>query len=135
MTTQDSNRKIVEAYVAAFNRGDLEALRMLFAPDATIQGVLGTGQLEKIMSIWRQLVDGFAMNLTVESLIAEGDTVAARYTERGTFSAPFFGAEPTGKSYEMVAIEWFVIRDGKIVERWGARDQATQARQLGMKLE
>jgi predicted ester cyclase len=57
------------------------------------------------------------------------------YTERGTFRAPAFGKEPTGKSYELVAMEWFVIRDGKIQRRWGARDSASQARQLGIPVE
>jgi len=34
--------------------------------------------------------------------------------------------------YELVAMEWFVIHDGKIQRRWGARDSASQARQLGI---
>lgn len=42
--------------------------------------------------------------------------------------------EPTGKSFELVAIEWFELRGGKISKRWGARDMASQARQMGMTL-
>jgi hypothetical protein len=53
-------------------------------------------------------------------------------TERGTFRRPAFGREPTGASYELVAMEWFTERDGRIVRRWGARDAASQARQLGI---
>jgi predicted ester cyclase len=44
-------------------------------------------------------------------MVAEGDTVAVRYTERGTFQDAFMGHQPTGKSYELVAMEWFVLRD------------------------
>jgi predicted ester cyclase len=55
-----------------------------------------------------------------------------RYTERGTFTGPFRGQTPTGKSYELVAMEWFVVRDGRIHRRWGARDSAAQARQIGL---
>ncbi len=135
MTQQERNKAVVRNYVDAFNRGDLEALRQLFSPDATIQGVLGKGQLDKIMPIWRQLVDGLAINLSIEEMIAEQDTVAVRFTERGTFQGPFFGIPATGKSYELVAMEWFLVRDGKIEQRWGARDQASQARQIGMPLE
>jgi hypothetical protein len=29
-------------------------------------------------------------------------------------------------------MEWFVLREGRIHRRWGARDAAAQARQLGM---
>ena len=57
--------------------------------------------------------------------------MAARYVERGKFIASFRGKEPTGESYELVAMEWFEMRDGRIHRRWGARDAASQARQLG----
>jgi steroid delta-isomerase-like uncharacterized protein len=135
MTIQEHNKQVVRDYVEAFNRGDLDALRALFSEDAEIQGVLGKGLMDKVMPIWRQLVEGYGMQLTIEEMIAEGDMVAVRYTERGTFRAPAFGHSPTGKSYELVAMEWFVVRDGKIQRRWGARDSASQARQLGIPLE
>src|SRR3954451_8280024 len=132
MGVQENNKAVVRAYAEAFNRGDLPALQALFAEDAEIQGVLGRGLMEKVLPIWRQLIEGYGMQLTIEELIAEGDVVAARYTERGTFRAPAFGHQPTGKSYELVAMEWFEIREGKIRRRWGARDSAAQARQLGV---
>jgi hypothetical protein len=44
------------------------------------------------------------------------------------------GQQPTGKSFELVAMEWFISKEGKIHRRWGARDAASQARQLGMLL-
>ncbi len=135
MTTEEENKQIVREYVRAFNAGDLPALRSLFAEEAEIQGVLGKGLMEKILPIWRQLIEGYGMQLTIEDICAEGDTVAVRYIERGTFRAPAFGREPTGKSYELVAMEWFLIRGGRIRQRWGARDAASQARQLGIPLD
>ena len=135
MSQLEQNRETVRRYVDAFNRGDLDLLRTLFAPDATIQGVLKKGQLDEILPIWRQLHEGLAIHLTVDEMIAEGDRVAVRYTERGTFQGPFFGNPPTGRSYELVAMEWFVVRDGRIHQRWGARDAASQARQIGLPLE
>src|SRR4051812_34497759 len=110
----------------AFNRGDLAGQRGLFAADAEIQDVLGDGMMEKALGVWRQLNDGLSINLTIEEMIAEGDCVAVRYTERGTFARPFLGHEPTGRSDELVALEWFVIRDGMIRRRWGVRDSASQ---------
>jgi steroid delta-isomerase-like uncharacterized protein len=127
-------KAVVRAYVEAFNRGDLMGLKALLAPDAEIQGVLGKGTFERVEPIWRQLIEGYGIQLTVEEIIAEGERVAVRYTERGTFRAPAFGQAPTGRSYELVAMEWFEIRDGRIVRRWGARDAASQARQLGIPL-
>lgn len=135
MNQRDQNKAIVLKYVDAFNRGDLDGLCALFAEDAEIQGVLGRGLMDKIRPIWRQLIEGYGVQFAVEDMCAEGDAVAVRYTERGTFRAPAFGNEPTGKSYELVAMEWFVVRDGKIQRRWGARDAASQARQLGIPIE
>jgi steroid delta-isomerase-like uncharacterized protein len=130
----EQHKATVRAYVEAFNRGDLLALRALFTPDALVYGVLGCGGLDEAEPIWRGLHAAFKVELTVEQMIAEGDLVAVRYTERGTFVAPFRGQPPTGQSYELVAMEWFVLKDGKIHRRWGARDAASQARQLGMPL-
>ncbi len=126
------NKEIVQQYVAAFNRGDLQGLRGLFAEDAEIQGVLGRGVVDQVMPIWKQLVEGYRMQLAIEGMVEEGDTVAVRYTETGTFVAPAFGHEPTGKSYTLVAMEWFQLANGRITRRWGARDGASQARQLGI---
>ena len=134
MSEVEANKQVVRAYVAAFNRGDLAALRNLFAPDAQVQGVFGSGHMDKVVGLWKQLIDGLAVNLTIEELIGEGEIVAGRYTERGTFRGAFFGNAPTGKSYELVAMEWFSIRGGVIQRRWGARDAASQARQIGLPL-
>lgn len=134
MTTTPAE-DVVRRYVAAFNRGDLSALAGLLADDAEIQGVLGAGAFERIAPIWQQLIDGYGMQLEIQGLIARDNVVAVRYRETGTFRAPAFGRQPTGRSYELVAMEWFEIENGPIRRRWGARDAASQARQLGIPLE
>jgi steroid delta-isomerase-like uncharacterized protein len=132
MSTGSDAKDVVRRYVEAFNRGDLAALRALLADDAEIQGVMGKGLFEKVEPVWRQLIEGYAMQLRIDALIAEGNVVAVRYTESGHFHARAFGNDPTGKSYQLVAMEWFEIEHGRIKRRWGARDSATQARQLGI---
>src|ERR1700760_959344 len=131
-TTQ--NRAVIIAYVDAFNRGDVNEVRRLFSADAEIFGVLGRGGLDKAIPIWEQLVRCFKINFRVEAMVAEGDTVAVRFIERGTFSSPFRDIPPTGKSYEVIAMEWFVLRDGKVTQRWGARDSAAIFGQMGVPL-
>ena len=128
----ESNKQLVRDYVDAFNRCDLQKLKTLFTEDALIYGVLGWGSVSQVMSIWQELHDAFAIKLTIQSLIAEGDVVAARYTERGTSIGSFRGGPVTGQTYELVAMEWFTIKDKLIHRRWVAHDSATQARQLGM---
>lgn len=132
MSELERNKAVVRQYVEAFNRGDLAALKALFTEDAEVQGVKGQGTLDKVEQIWRQLIEGYGMQLRIEELIAEGSLVAARYTETGTFRAPAFGHEPTGRSYTLIAMECFELAGGRIRRRWGARDAAAQARQLGI---
>lgn len=134
MNRLEINKAVVRRYVDAFNRADFDTLKSIFATDATVQGVLGAGGMDRVIGIWGELIAAFAINLAIVEMIAEGDCVAVRYTERGTFRSAFRGQPPTGKPYEVVAMEWFVVRDGKIQQRWGARDFAAIARQIGLPL-
>jgi steroid delta-isomerase-like uncharacterized protein len=128
----EANKKLVMEYVEAFNRADMEALKGLFTDDALVYGVLGWGGLDEVVPIWREIHEAFDLQLQVESIISEGDVVAVRYSERGKSVGSFRGGPVTGKSFEVVAMEWFLIRDGRIHRRWGARDSAAQARQMGL---
>jgi len=132
--SHDQNKQTVLAYVDAFNRGDIDELRTLFTDDALVYGVLGWGRMDQVVPIWREIKAAFDLQLTVEEIISQGDTVAVRYTERGTSRGSFRGGPVTGKSFEVVAMEWFIIKDGKIHRRWGARDNAAQMRQMGLPL-
>ena len=126
------SKAVIQAYVEAFNAGDFGKLRSLFAPDAVIYGALGWGSLDEVLPGWYDLHHGLAVKLQVDDMIGEGDIVAVRYRESGAFVGPYHGQMPTERSYELVAIEWFEVKDGKIRRRWGARDSLSQARQLGM---
>ena len=132
--SEHDNRAVVLDYINAFNRGDLDGVCRAFAPNAEIHDALGSGGLEAARPIWEQQMKCFRAQWQVESVIEEGDAVAARYTERGVFSAPFQGIEPTGKGYEITAMEWFVLDQGKIVRCWGARDLAPMFKQMGLPL-
>jgi len=126
------NKLVVQNYVEAFNAGDFARLRSLFTPDAVIYGALGWGSLDEVLPGWYDLHHGLSLQLQVEDMIGEGDLVAVRYRESGAFVGPYHGQTPTERSYELVTIEWFEVKDGRIRRRWGARDSGSQARQLGM---
>ena len=124
-------KEVVLAYVDAFNRRDLDKLCSLFTEDACIWGVLGWGTVEQARPVWHDLMTCLQIHLKVESMLSEGDCVAVRYTESGRSVQPFRGQGPTGNSYELLAMEWFEVQEGRISRRWGARDSAAQNRQLG----
>ena len=71
--------------------------------------------------------------ITPEEIVTEGDTVAVRMTQRGTHEGTFMGFEPTGKSFEIEAMAFLRLEDGKIVERRTRPDLFGLLRQLGLK--
>jgi limonene-1,2-epoxide hydrolase len=89
---------VVREYVDAFNRYDVEKLRSLFTHDAIVYGVLGFGGMDKVIPLWKGLHDNLAMELHIESICAEGGTVAIRIREKGKSVGPFLGTPPTGKT-------------------------------------
>jgi ketosteroid isomerase-like protein len=114
MSDPTNAKQVVLAYVDAFNRGDLDGVCRLFAPDAEVAGVLGWGTVEQARHVWRDLIDCLTIHLHVDGIVAEGSTVAVRYTERGKSVKAFRGAGPTGRTYEIIAMEWFELKDGLI---------------------
>ncbi len=50
--TTEQMKSLVRNYVAAFNRGDVEAVCLCFTPNAIIYGVLGWGDLAKARPLW-----------------------------------------------------------------------------------
>ncbi|MBD9372593.1 nuclear transport factor 2 family protein [Rhizobium sp. ARZ01] len=128
----EANKSIVQDYVAAFNAFDMERLAELFAPDAKIYGVLGFGALAEVAPIWRELHEGMNMRLEALDIAVDGSNVVGRFRETGRFTGTFRGLaghEPTGRPYEIMAMEWFVVENGRISCRWGARDSAAISRQ------
>jgi steroid delta-isomerase-like uncharacterized protein len=126
----EQNKSVVRAYADAFGGGDFDAIRNLCTPDVVIQGVLGRGNWDYVLPVWQSLHVAYDIKLEIEELIGEGDFVAARYAETGTFRGEFRGLKPTHKSYRVTAMEWFRFENGKIAERWGARDAANIQRQV-----
>jgi steroid delta-isomerase-like uncharacterized protein len=125
-------RTLIQTYAAAFSAGDIDAVIRLHTPDAVIHGVFGWGSVAEVAApVWRELHGCLQTRLNIESLVTEGSAVVARYTETGRSVAEFRGRPATGRSYELVAMEWYELRDGLIARRWGARDSASQSRQLG----
>ncbi len=130
----ERNKQIVREYVDAFNRRDLDAACATFSADAQVFGVLGNGPLEITRAIWQELIAANDMQLTIDSMVAEGDTVAVKFIERGKSIGSFRGLPVTGRTYEIIAMEWFEFENGKIKRRWAVRDSLSIAMQLGLPL-
>lgn len=67
-----------------------------------------------------------------EQILAEGDMVAYLGTISGTNDGILFGFPPTGKKMAVRGINFFRLKDGQIVERWGQFDVLGLMQQLGL---
>jgi steroid delta-isomerase-like uncharacterized protein len=72
------------------------------------------------------------LRYALEDLVAEGDLVAARYSWRGTHKGEaFLGIPPSGKSILVRGMDFYRLRDGRIVEHWDNVDELGMLTQLG----
>ncbi len=71
------------------------------------------------------------IHVTIEEMIAEGNTVAERQTMRGTHRGEFFGIPPTDRRVTMTGIHIFRVADGKLVEHRANNDDLGMLQQLG----
>jgi steroid delta-isomerase-like uncharacterized protein len=74
-------------------------------------------------------------NHTIEDVIAQGDKVVIRFTNRGTHEGVFRGIPPTGNKIEYTAIFIGRFVDGKVVETWVEANILGLMMQLGMELK
>ena len=68
--------------------------------------------------------------IAIESCLAEGDTVATRWTMTGTHRGVFQGVPATGREFRIDGIEFNRVVDGKIVQHWAMFDNLALLQQI-----
>jgi predicted ester cyclase len=120
-------------YEEVFDRRRLEAIDELYAADCVRHAFAGPPR----DNAWhkRQVAElraGFPdWRVSLDALIGEGDLVAARWTFRGTHTAPLRGIAPTGKEGRLQGITLFRVAGGRIVETWNSLASPPLADQVG----
>ena len=66
----------------------------------------------------------------IHDVLAEGDKVVLRCTHAGVHTGDFFGLPATGRSFAYKQIHIIRIRNGKGLEHWAVRDDASLMQQL-----
>jgi len=67
---------------------------------------------------------------TVDDLIAEGDRVVLRFTDRGTHLGEYAGYPPTGQPMTLTGILIWRVQEGKVVETWLEEDMLSIVQQF-----
>ena len=66
----------------------------------------------------------------IHDVLSEGDKVVIRCTHAGVHTGDYFGLPATGRSFAYRQIHIIRIRDGKGLEHWAVRDDASLMQQL-----
>lgn len=134
MSTEE-NKEIVRRVISeVVNKGNLAVAEEVLAenyiyhfPTHDINGI--NGFKEFIGAMRTAFPD---LNVTIEDLVAEGDTVAARFTMRGTFKGELMGNAPTGKKLVFPEAVFIRFQNGKEVEATAYANMISFNTQLGI---
>jgi predicted ester cyclase len=89
--------------------------------------------LEENKAFSKGLFEGFpTIQNTIETVVAEGDTVIYRSTLEGNQTGPFLGMPATGKKAKMNDFTMVKIKNGKIQEQWYETNLLSLMQQLGL---
>lgn len=118
-----------------FQQGRLEVADEIIAADCRFHGSgfpPGTGPavMKQDATTYR---NAFTIDrLTREVEVAEGDTVAHRWSFTGTHKGELGGIPATGRQVNITGMDIFRVRDGKIVDFYQEFDQMLMMQQLGV---
>jgi hypothetical protein len=121
----EENKAMVRRMVEAINAGEEgAAVQELFAPRAARRVGRLFAEFRSAFPDWHE---------GIVQLVAEGDTVAGRFTCSGTHQGEFLGEAPTGRRMEVEEEVFFVrLEEGRFVDFWGLEDSLGRMRQLGL---
>jgi steroid delta-isomerase-like uncharacterized protein len=129
------NKAIVRRWFAETDRGNLDIVNELCAPDYIDHAPPLPGMPAGnagVREANRQLRAAFPDTVhIIEDQIAEGDTVVTRLRARGTFANDILGIPANGKLIEITGVTIHRLANGKLVEHWANADLLSFMQQLG----
>jgi predicted ester cyclase len=127
---QEEGKELVRRfYATVINDRDVEAIDHLLAGEFTHNGGARgrTGQKQAV----RAFLDGFSdLHNEIETILGEGDLVAAHQTWSGTHDGEFLGLAPTGKKVSFASTAILRIRESEIAAATDVVDIAGLMAQL-----
>lgn len=119
----------------AYDDLDAAALAADYADDAVIDSPSGgvhTGR-EAAERTLRAVFSAFLdLTIAVEDLIIEGDRASAVLSVEGTHIGDFLGLPPTGKRFNMSAVFFYEVKNGRIVRERRIYDFTGMLVQIGI---
>ena len=133
----EGNKFVIRRSFEEFwNKGNLSLADELFTPNYehhdTSSPDFGRGpeSEKKRAALYRTAFPD--LQLTIEDIIAEGQTVMVRWSCRGTHKGDLSGIAPTGKQFNISGVSVARFTGGKMVEGWVNWDALGLMQQLGV---
>ncbi|WP_337188155.1 ester cyclase [Phenylobacterium sp.] len=131
-TDLELGKALARRALECMETGDLSEIDAVLADDYIQHNHLGPGR-EPVKAMIRNLRQGIPnLQMRVESLVAEGDMVAARFVIAGRHEGVLNGVSPTGQPLEIRGMDMWRVEDGRLKEHWDAVDRLGFMRQLGL---
>jgi steroid delta-isomerase-like uncharacterized protein len=135
-TLAERNKELVlRAVEEVWNGGNYSNLEDFLAPDFVVhtgvpgEEIHGPDAARQFYSLLRKAFPD--LHFTIETQVAEADTVVTHCTMRGTHKGEFKGIPPTGKQISVKSVDIDRLVNGKVVECWGHMDELSLLQQIG----
>ena len=129
------NKALFQAFIDGMNNQDYTFIDRLIDPNF-VDHDPAPGQapgLQGIKDLMKMLFTAFPdIHVTIDHVVADGDTVAGAVTTTGAQDGDFMGIPKSGKKISMREIHMMRVSDGKMVEHWGLGDSMSMMQQLGV---
>ena len=137
LSKTEETRAVVEGMVDGLNDHEIDGIGTFFSDGFRWIGNAGCGVkhgLKEFQDNWqRPFQSAFKDKVCVdEARLAEGEWMAAFGRQEATHAGEFMGIPPTGKRVEIRYMDFWKVKDGKIVDNWVMVDFPHVMRQLGV---
>jgi predicted ester cyclase len=138
MSAEENKALIRRFFEEVWNNGKVELVDEFIAPGYVSHNhlnidVLGPEGIKRVVIAQRTAFPD--LHSTIDDLVAEGDKVVVRGTDRFTHRGEFMGYAPTGRKITVTWIDIFRIENGKAVEAWLETDTKRFIDQLKGRVE
>ena len=133
----EENKALARRYLEeVWDKGNVELIDELFTTDFVRHGppavegeVRGPEDFKGLVNTYHAGFPDF--QVTIDDMIAEGDSVVSRWTVRGTHQGELMGNAPTGNRVTFTGYLFDRISGGKIEEEWVDYDTLQVMQEIG----
>ncbi|THG31745.1 ester cyclase [Naasia lichenicola] len=133
-SARDTNLEAQQRLGELLTARDIDSLDEIFATDV-VDHDPAPGQPDGVAGIkefWTTFLSAFPdATMTPQVVSADDEHVTVVLDVEGTHTGEFQGIAPSGKRIKVRGIQVGRFADGKLVERWGATDEAGILTQIG----